>query len=264
MASIFPFLLFNLAFLGFYIYLIKYYNQSKYPIIILVKFFWIGAFGWIIALLRTVILQIIQVSIYISSGVDFNVITETELANLPINFTYKMLIWGPILSAIFMESIRFLFILKSAIKRDRKFLPLVFGLGWSFGETFVLSLPNIQSEFHIVIIISVYERLIYTVFHVAMSYLVYYAIYENKLSNKLSLWLAMLANFTVNFFIVLTIIELRDTDLWNSDNYLLVLVGGLTVVISVFVLFVKYVWIPKKEIEYQKLIKKVEGEITTS
>ena len=201
MASVFPFLIYNLAILGFFIYLIKYYNKSKYPSHILVKYFWIGAFGWIIAYLHTFILQIIKAIIYIGEGVDFDVITEEELVSLPINFTYKMLIWGPILSALFMEGIRFLFILKSDIKKDRKFLPLLFGLGWAFGETFVFSLSNYNSDFSFVMVISVYERLIYTAFHVAMSYLVYYAIYEYQITKKLSLWLAMLSNFIVNIYI---------------------------------------------------------------
>ncbi len=261
MATVFPFLIYNLAILGFFIYLIKYYNKSKYSSIILVKYFWIGAFGSIIALLYTIVLQIVKTVIYIGDGVDFNIITEEELSLLPINFTYKLLIWGPILSAIFMEPIRFLFILKSDMKKDRKFMPLLFGLGWSFGEIVVLSLSNIESDFSIAIIFSVYERLIYTVFHVAMSYLVYYAIYENKITNKLSLWIAMLANFILNFYMASIINELRYTDLFNSDNYLLVVVGGLTVVVSVIVVFVKYVWVPKKELEYKKFIKQVEGEI---
>ena len=111
-------LLILLIFISF-LYMIKSADNKTELFIIFI----IGAAGWTLALFaRLVPLQVLQ-----------------SITSYPI-----VLIWGPLLAALFEESARLICMFISRnIREDRNRTPFMLGLGWTSAEIFLLYILNI-------------------------------------------------------------------------------------------------------------------------
>lgn len=124
---------------------------------------------------------------------------------------WRVLIWGPILAGVFEEGMRYIYFSRSnKAAIDRRYGPIVFGLGWGLGEVIVLfslgiltnlgDTTNLRDYTLIQILPGLVERISAISLHVAMSILVFYAIYDDR---KIGLILAVFLHFFVDFLIVL-------------------------------------------------------------
>ncbi len=205
--------------------------------------FFLGFVGWLLAYLRIILIQLYQIAILIRHGIDF--LDSEAILNSDVIYTYEFNIMGPLLSGLFEEPVRYVliyFVLKTGQDlTERKHVPLVFGLGWSLSEIIVLTVGIIGvPEFPLEsFMISAYERVIATIFHISMSYVVVYA----KFDNRRSLWLAVVAHIMLNMVLLVMLLELRWLD---TLQRLLVIEGVLTLVVAI-VVFLSFRHVKAKE-----------------
>ncbi|MFX0061841.1 MAG: hypothetical protein ACFFC7_06605 [Candidatus Hermodarchaeota archaeon] len=209
--------------------------------------FIIGAAGWTLALLaRLVPLQVLQAISLILLGADLtSSVSILEYASNPI-----VLIWGPILAALFEESARLICMFISRnIREDRNRTPFMLGLGWTSAEIVLLYILNIlfllfQTEEVVwaLMLAGIAERIIASALHITLSYIIFYALFEAPFLKKFSLWLAMVFHFVVNAFIVVWIV------LFQNIDYLLYawsLEAVFAITVFVMALFTWKYWIPR-------------------
>ena len=168
------------------LYLILRTSENKQDI------FWIfiiGAAGWIIALLLRIM--------------------PLNLINSSLNDGFLQGLIGASFAGIFEEILRFVLILLfKPIQKDRKRGPLTLGLGWTSVEIgylfFFAVLPGVSNEILPWTVASLFlvERLIVSFFHIAMSFIVFAAVYE-KWPWKFGLYLAIILHFALDFLIPL-------------------------------------------------------------
>ena len=214
------------------------------------KIFLVGALGWLVAYFtRLIPLQMIQAIILSSLGADLTDIESITAYSLNLS----VLIWGPLFAALFEESIRTYVTIKHSPIREDKFRgPLLLGLGWATGEIMLSYIPNVLSLSYapinydfLLFLTGVFERLIALTFHVSVSFLVFYTIWEAW--PKISMLLAMLFHFLLDISIILWILFYGEapTDLlpvWYMEITLF-----LVTLMTVF--FTRFYWIPKKDAE---------------
>ncbi|MHA1304103.1 MAG: hypothetical protein ACTSPI_10425 [Candidatus Heimdallarchaeaceae archaeon] len=228
-------------------------------------FFWIffiGAIAWVVALfLRLIPLQLLQTLMLVFLGVN---ITNSE--ELLAYATHPLvIIWGPILAGLFEEFVRYF--CSSQLKDVRKDSfkgPFILGLGWTTGEILFLYLssaikisvdPTLQwlIDSWSIVFAGFFERLVASAFHIFMSFLVFYAIFEKEWRKKIGLWVAIFLHFVLDSIIIIWIVIVPLEGalfIWTLEGALFLFV--LAVGIWVF----KY-WIPKqkKRLEEQKIMK---------
>ncbi|RMG41811.1 MAG: YhfC family intramembrane metalloprotease [Methanobacteriota archaeon] len=202
----------------------------------LARAFAYGFAGWLLAFLRIILIQIWQIFVLVRHGVNY--LDSAEITHSPVIYSYEFNLLGPILSGLFEEPVRYL-LLFAALKHPedrnlRKYLPLVFGLGWAYSEILIVTLPflNAPSVDAFSLSVSVYERAIATVLHVCLTYVVLYG----KIDRKRSLWLAILVHDLINTVLVVMMLELRHLD---PTLLVYLLEGVLTFLVGVFVLYAR-------------------------
>jgi len=207
--------------------------------------FWIfiiGAAGWIIALL----LRIMPLNLINSSLND-------GLLKGFINASF---------AGVFEEILRFIFILLfKPIQKDRKRGPLTLGLGWTSAEIgylfFFAVIPGITGELIPWSVASLFlvERLTVSFFHIAMSFIVFSAIYE-KWPWKFGLYLAIILHFAIDFLIPLwSLVFFPDLVITNIILFYWSLELAFLFFTILIVLFTIFIWTPY----YTKKIP-LEGE----
>ena len=231
-----------------FIYMIQNVSlKSKFIVMYL-----LGALGWTGAyFLRLFPLSLFQVFSLAALGADF---TSQEGI---LEFAYHPLvnIWGPIFAAIFEETIRYICVSKhTPVRSDRIRGPFFVGLGWATGEIImVYALPligTIASTTAIGLenyIPGILERIIASVLHIGLTFIVLYAIWESR--PKVSLLVAMLWHFLFNIFVVVFMAIFKE-DIFSN----LVIIWTLEIVLCLtsiaLIIFVWKYWIPKKEREH--------------
>ena len=207
------------------------------------KIFLFGFVGWILAFLRIILIQIIQVVLLINAGVD---LTDPEaITNAAIVQSYAFNMIGPILAGIFEEIVRFFLLMKvigmALNKVDRKYIPLIFGTGWALSEIMLITIGIIAPpEIALLgLAISAYERIIAMILHVSLTYIVLYG----KFDNKKSMWLAVIIHIIIDGLLVVLLLELTLDGLTAA----LVIEGILTLSVALLVVFTRY-YVKNKEV----------------
>ncbi|MFX1532932.1 MAG: YhfC family glutamic-type intramembrane protease [Promethearchaeota archaeon] len=225
-----------------FLYMIKSAdNKTEFFII-----FIIGAAGWTVALFaRLVPLQLLQSISLILLGADLtSSVSIAQYASNPI-----VLIWGPLLAALFEESARLICMFISRnIREDRNRTPFMLGLGWTSAEIVLLYIFNIiallfQPEVAWALMLTgLVERIIASALHITLSYIIFYALFETPFLKKFSLWLAMVFHFVVNAFIVVWIVLFQNIDylLWAWS-----LEAVFAITVFAMALFTWKYWIPR-------------------
>ncbi|MHA1584454.1 MAG: hypothetical protein ACTSVU_06970 [Promethearchaeota archaeon] len=220
--------------------------------------FLIGAGGWTLALvLRIIPLQLLQTSSIAILGGDLsnNASVQTYASN------FLVQIWGPILAGVFEEGMRY-FIYKGyrPLHKDHKKSPFIYGLGWTSAEIVVIAILPIAFSHNLTWIsglISLFERLVASTFHIAMAFIVFYAIFEPKGRRK-SLILAMGLHFLLDFLIVLWPVIFSNLD---SLAYALTIEAGFFILTCGIVVFTVKYWIPRGERIYKEILQ-IEEDIS--
>ncbi len=206
--------------------------------------FWIfiiGAAGWIIALLLRIM--------------------PLELINANLNDGLLQGFIGASFAGIFEEILRFVLILLfKPIQKDRKRGPLTLGLGWASAEIgylfFFAVLPGITDGLIPWSVASLFlvERLIVSFFHIAMSFIVFSAIYE-KWPWKFGLYLGIILHFALDFLIPLWYyVFFPDLLVTNTILFYWSLELAFLFFTMVIILFIIFIWIPY----YTKKITAIE------
>ncbi len=231
-----------------FIYMIRNVSMKR----IFLVMFLLGALGWTGAyFLRLFPLSLFQVFSLVTLGADF---TSQEGI---LKFAYHPLvnIWGPIFAAIFEETIRYICVSRYIpVRSDRIKGPFFIGLGWTTGEIImVYALPlmgTLASTTTIGLeqyIPGILERIIASILHIGLTFVVLYAIWETR--PKISLLIAMLWHFLFNILAVIFMAVFKEELFSNlAIIWILELLLGLASI--TLIIFVWKYWIPKKEIEY--------------
>ncbi len=223
--------------------------RNRIPKGMLARTFALGFAGWLLAFLRIILIQLWQLFLLIRSGVNY--LNAEEVANSPVVYTYEFNLIGPLLSGLFEEPVRYLFLfaaLKDPSDRSvRKYLPLVFGLGWAYSEIMVVTLGfiSVGSVSGVNLAISMYERIMATLLHVCLTYVVLYA----RIDRKRSLWLAILVHDAINTAVVIMLLELRHLE---PLRLTLLVEGLLTVMVLLFVGYAR-IHVRKREVYLEKV-----------
>lgn len=210
--------------------------RNRVPKGLMARAFAFGFVGWLLAFLRIILIQLWQVFVLIRHGVNY--LDSEAVLNSPVIYSYEFNLVGPLLSGLFEEPVRYLLLfvaLKDASDRDlRKYVPLVFGLGWAYSEILVVTLGfiDVQAVSGLNLTISMYERLVATVLHVCLTYVVLYA----KIDGKRSLLLAILVHDLVNTTLVVMLLELRHMD---PVAFTFLIEGVLTAMVGLFAVYVR-------------------------
>lgn len=214
------------------------------------KIFLIGALGWLVAYFARIIpLQIVQIIVLTSLGADISDVESIRAFSL----SFVVLIWGPLFAALFEESIRTYVTNKHLPVREDKFRgPLLLGLGWATGEILLVYVPNILSLFYapenyefLLFLTGVFERLVALVFHVTVSFIVFYTIWESW--PKISMLLAMLFHFLLDLSIILWILFFGKAPTELLPVWYMEITLFLITLLAIF--FTRFYWIPKKDAE---------------
>ncbi len=236
-------------------------KSGKENLKVAIKVFVLGMLGWLVALfLRLPIIQGIQVTILLRLGVD---LTDTNAVQAYAQYL-PLIIWGPILAGIFEGGFRYVFVkIPREVRTERRYLPGLFGLGWTFCEILILVIvPIASSEYLFTLplfnaLLSFIERISASLLHIALSYVAFYGIFEES-GKKYSVYLAILLHM---FFDGLIILWSSAFNSLNPELYYISLestlfVGGIAVFLWTFKL-----WIPRSErlIESRKAILEQQG-----
>ncbi len=207
------------------------------------KILLIGGVGWFVAFfLRIFPLTLLQVFSLMLLGVNISDSDSViKMAQHPL-----VLIWGPILAALFEEGIRYYVIRRYTLVRSFIFRSLIiFGLGWGISEILIIYVPNMiaalffqQDILWIFLIAGIFERMVAVSFHVLMAILVYFAIYE-QWSKKWSLYLAMCFHFLLDALIIVWKIFLNNIDM---AAYVWSLEISLAILTAIFYIFITKYW----------------------
>ena len=214
------------------------------------KLFMLGVAGWLIAyFLRVPLIQLIQINILTQMGIDYmDVQAVSQYA------TYiPLIIWGPLFAGIFEGSFRYLLASKSKdLKTNRKRLVAIYGLGWSSVEIFILIiLPNLLSDLTadvavFGVMISFFERVMATVFHITLSYIAIYGSFEPK-GKKFSYWLVVILHSLGDGIILVWIVAFSDLSLMDAQMYNISLEVTFAVYVFIIAIFTWKLWIPRGE-----------------
>ncbi len=207
------------------------------------KIILIGGIGWFVAFfLRIFPLAVLQVFSLMLLGANISDPNSViKMAQHPL-----VLIWGPILAALFEEGIRYYIIRRYTLVKSFIFRSLViFGLGWGIGEISIIYVPNMiaalffqQEILWILLIAGIFERMVAVSFHVLMAILVYFAISE-QWPKKWSLYLAMCFHFLLNTLIIVWKIFLNNIDM---AAYVWSLEISLAILTAIFYIFITKYW----------------------
>ncbi|MFX1255119.1 MAG: DUF2614 family zinc ribbon-containing protein [Promethearchaeota archaeon] len=226
-----------------FLYMIKSAdNKTEFFII-----FIIGAAGWTAALFaRIVPLLVLQSISLILLGADLtDPLSTAQYATNPI-----VLIWGSILAALFEEPARLICMFISRnIREDRNRTPFMLGLGWTSAEIALLYFSNIIFLLFIteeipwaLMLTGLVERIIASVLHITLSYIIFYALFEMPFLKKFGLWLAMLFHFVINTIAVVWMVLFQNIDyllyVWSLEAVLAITAFAMA-------LFAWKYWIPR-------------------
>lgn len=208
-----------------------------------------GVFGWCIAyLIRLVPLRILPLVFEWVNNTN-----GSEIINM-VQFNLATIMIGPILAGIFEEIKRY--ILSTTVKplrKDHSRGPLILGLGWALAEVLFLYLFlfifNVNSFFTTglpwsYVLAGGFERISASIFHISMSFLVFYAVFEEKWKKKTGLWLAIGLHFGFELLIILSV----GTIGYDQIVLLWILEGIVFLIVVCIALWVFKVWIPTKEL----------------
>ncbi len=211
-----------------------------------------GAVGWGVAfflrLLPVVLVQ--RYIIFLLGGSD------DPASILEYSRRMEVAVVGPIFAGIFEEVVRFFTIKRSPnIGIDRRVGPLVSGLGWGLGEVVVLFglnalaylLSGATSPINFGdIFVALLERFSAFIFHIAMSYVIYYSLFEvGKL--RPSVLVAIILHFLFNFIIVIWSTVIFDIFSPSNEQFLWGLELSLLAAAVIVALFVWKIAIPRGE-----------------
>ncbi len=207
-----------------------------------------GVFGWCIAyLIRLVPLRILPLVFEWINNTN-----DSEIINM-VQFNLAAIMIGPILAGVFEEIKRY--ILSTTvrpIRKDRSRGPLILGLGWALAEVLFLYLLlfifNVNSFFTTglpwsYVLAGGFERISASIFHVSMSFLVFYAVFEEKWKKKTGLWVAIGLHFGFELLITLSIGTIGNDQIW----LLWILEGIVFLIVVCIALWVLKIWIPTQE-----------------
>ncbi len=194
-----------------------------------------GFFGWLIAFVRIIPIQIYQIIVLSLNGVNY--LDRQELLNSPVIYSYQFNIIGPLLSGLFEEPIRYFF-LREAVRTidqpSRKRATIIFGLAWAYAEIAILSL-DILSENTIPfssLLLSGYERIVATIFHVALSR---FSLYLINFNFKKGIFEAIAVHDSVNLIALVMLLELQDNPL-----QLYIIEGVFTVIVIAYIVYLHF------------------------
>ncbi len=249
----------SLTVLALLLFIVIYTRENKLGIF--TKFLFLGAVGWFIALISRIIpLQLMQALSLIILGAN---ISDPQSVSLYSN-NILVLLWGPIFAGIFEELFRYFIMghLKN-LKTSYKYGPLIFGLGWSLGEIYFLYIYSLINEIAsgkfgvkqqwLFLFAGVFERITATIFHILMSFLVFYSLFEKKWKKQTTLWLAIIVHILFDFIVIIWMVFIPQDASYYIWSLELILLGFVAILAFILI----KLWLPKK---LSKLAKTLEED----
>lgn len=225
------------------------------------KLFIYGGLGWTIAfVIRLLPLQIVQLIALVAMGADLT--DPDSLTNVGVMATIVLAFIGSLFAGVFEEPTRYFILYRvpfAQSPQNRMKSAISFGIGWSAFEIILVNLlgyvnllvaaPDTQIDL-IDLLPNFFERSIVTVFHVSMTMMIIYAIFERPMSRKTSLWMAIFLHFLLDFVAAGIIVPIVGSSIEDPLVAVWVIEGLLAVVILLIYLFVYRYWVPQKEAIY--------------
>ena len=227
---------------------------------ILLLAFILGGLGWTVALfLRSIPQNMMMIYLIEQMGYpieDFMKMSasEQQLILKEVSTTWEMIFIASVLSALFEESFRFLFMRYFSSTRKNIHAAFTFGMGWGIGEAFLIYYLPVASRLSVderITILDVlpggWERIVAIVFHVSMTLMLFGAAREFLEQDKITsttmmkkmMLLAMGFHFLLNF-IALT--ELKLFAGLDEITRTILIEGTITIYVGIVVVFVWYLY----------------------